>query len=64
MEEGDGVLVINDVSSDPRAILRPLISYAIIKNHAHDSVAHTRSFIRHDPQKIKAAIEELISTNI
>jgi oligoribonuclease (3'-5' exoribonuclease) len=60
MKEGDGVLVGNDIASDKRFIATPLLSHEVITYDTTDSVASTRSFIRHDSNKIAEAIHGLL----
>jgi uncharacterized cofD-like protein len=63
LEEGDGVLAKVTSTDDPRLIHKPLISHKIIPNNPHDTIAHLRSFIRHDSEKLKNAIEEILDKN-
>lgn len=60
MEEGDGVLTIDDMKEDTRVIRENLLSKNIIGTHAKDAVSHLRSFIRHDKDAFRKAIEKLI----
>lgn len=60
MKEGDGVLVINDLLEDKRIIPVAILSHDLVVRSATDSIANTRSFIRHDSKKIAEAIYNLI----
>lgn len=58
--EGDKVLVKNDMENDIRVNLVNLISHKINLKKENDLVANMRSYIRHDSEKIKEVIEEII----
>lgn len=60
MEEGDGVLVENDLLDDERVMLLPLLSHKIVIRAENDTIADTRSFIRHDSKKLSEAIYNLL----
>ncbi len=60
VEEGDGVMVLNDMKEDKRIISTPVLSHEIIVKSEHDNVASTRSFIRHDSKKIAEAVHNLL----
>ncbi len=60
MEEGDGVMVMNDLTDDKRIISVPILSHELVVKLATDTIANTRSFIRHDSQKISEAIHNLL----
>ncbi len=60
LQEGDGVLVKDDLK-DARVIRAPLLSTSIVRFNKADKIQHTRSFIRHDSQKIAACIQKIIS---
>lgn len=60
VEEGDGVMVLNDMEGDKRIVSAPVLSHEIIMKSEHDNVASTRSFIRHDSKKIAQAIYDLL----
>lgn len=60
MEEGDGVLSEDDMGSDPRAVRAGLLSTALVAVDKTDSIQNLRSFIRHDKDKFKQAIEKLL----
>ena len=57
-KEGDGVLVYNDME-DSRIILSPILSEEKTTQTGADAIAHTRSFIRHDSDKLAQAILSL-----
>jgi uncharacterized cofD-like protein len=58
LEEGDGVMVEDDLT-DTRTLRAPLLSHAIIETDSKDTV--TRSFIRHDSNKLAAIIGALVN---
>lgn len=60
MEEGDGVLPEDDLGSDPRVVRENLLSHAIISGEKADAVQGVRSFIRHDKEKFKEAIQKIL----
>lgn len=60
MVEGDGVMVVNDLVDDKRVISVPVLSHEIIINSPDDTIANTRSFIRHDSKKLAEAIYSLL----
>ncbi len=60
MEEGDGVLTVDDMGDDSRVVRVALLSHAIIKYNEADKIQHVRSFIRHDKDKFAKAIEKMI----
>lgn len=60
MKEGDGVMVINDMKGDERVISSAVLSHEIILGKESDSIAHTRSFIRHDSKKLAETIHSLL----
>lgn len=57
MEEGDGVLTIDDME-DSRIVRDKLLSYAIVNNSEKDK--QIRGFIRHDKDKLAKVILEII----
>lgn len=59
IEEGDGVMVVDDYIKE-NAVRAPLLSHALIRKTEGDAVHALRSFIRHDPQKLKDAIAKII----
>lgn len=60
MEEGDGVLVCNDMEGDVRVVACSLLSHDIVIEGKADVIASTRSFIRHDSKKLAEAIYRLV----
>ncbi len=60
LEEGDGVMVIDDMNNDSRTVRAPLLSNQVIEKDKSDTIAHSRSFIRHDSTLFASAIEKLI----
>lgn len=60
MEEGDGVMVLNDLLSDERLISVSVLSHEIVEQNKSDKVASARSYIRHDSTKIAEAIHNLL----
>jgi uncharacterized cofD-like protein len=61
IEEGDNVLVQNDMKDD-RVINRELLSHKINKFVEGDSLSNMRSFIRHDTEKVKSLVETIINS--
>jgi uncharacterized cofD-like protein len=57
MEEGDGVLAVDDMD-DTRIIRTKLLSHLIVKHGEQDK--YIRGFIRHDKDKIAQAIQKLL----
>ncbi|MBP6949193.1 MAG: YvcK family protein [Candidatus Pacebacteria bacterium] len=55
MEEGDGVLTVDDMGNDTRVIRDNLLSDTIITYNKADTVSGLRSFIRHDKTKLREA---------
>jgi uncharacterized cofD-like protein len=60
LEEGDGVLVEDD-SKDGRVIRESLLSHAFFVPTQGDKLGNTRSFIRHDSQKLARCIAKIIN---
>lgn len=58
--EGDGVMVLNNMHTDPRIIESNLISKKITVNQKKDVLASLRSFIRHDSVLLKEAVAKLL----
>jgi len=59
LKEGDGVLVIND-QKDNRVIKKSLLSHAFVIQKKEDKIGNTRSFIRHDSEKLVDCIKKII----
>lgn len=59
IQEGDGVLVKDDIN-DERVIREPLLSHLLPKLSKADILASTRSFIRHDSQKLADCVKKII----
>lgn len=59
LEEGDGVMVINDMK-DERVKGYDLLSHEMIRPNGADKVSSMRSFIRHDSDKLAEAIISLL----
>ncbi len=60
LQEGDGVLVDNDLSEDFRIINEKLLSHKIIEGGKGDKISGTRSIIRHDSNKLAEVIKKII----
>jgi 2-phospho-L-lactate transferase/gluconeogenesis factor (CofD/UPF0052 family) len=60
LQEGDGVLVIDDYKGS-NATRRALLSRAIITKEPGDAIHAMRSFIRHSSQSLAKAIVDIIS---
>ena len=59
LEEGDGVMVENDIN-DSRVVRKDLLSREVVKHVESDAVQAMRSFIRHDSNKLAEAIVSLL----
>jgi uncharacterized cofD-like protein len=59
LEEGDGVLVMDDFKDD-RVIRESLLSNSIFSYGKTDTLQNTRSFIRHDSKKLTECFEKII----
>lgn len=59
LEEGAGVIVENDMK-DPRVIEKKLLSYDVTVFDNSDTIQATRSFIRHNSDKLAEAIVVLL----
>lgn len=60
MEEGDGVLTIDDMKDDPRVVRENLLSHTVIVHSSNDKVGNLRSFIRHDKDKLRAVFAKIL----
>lgn len=60
LEEGDGVLVEDDLK-DSRVIRKPLLSHLFVVQNKADKIGATRSFIRHDSEKLAKSIFNIIN---
>lgn len=60
VKEGDGVMVGNDMEKDERVISVAVLSHELVTLGKHDTIANTRSFIRHDSKKIAEALHSLL----
>lgn len=60
LQEGDGVLVGNDLNSDHRVINEKLLSHKIIEGVKGDNISGTRSIIRHDSDKLATTIKNIV----
>lgn len=60
LQEGDGVLTQNTTPHDTRMVTESLISHYITPYNPKDSIAHLRSFIRHDSDKLGMVIQKII----
>lgn len=56
IKEGDGVLILNDMMNDERVQVCDLLSENIVKFDNKDKIQNTRSFIRHDLQKLQTQL--------
>lgn len=59
LQEGDGVLVIDDMSDD-RVVREALLSHSIVAFDKADKIQGIRSFIRHDSHKLANSIKKII----
>ena len=60
LEEGDGVLIEDDFD-DKRVIRESLLSHAFFANDKADTLEDSRSFIRHDSEKLAKCINKIIT---
>lgn len=60
MEEGDGVLTIDDMGDDKRVTRAELLYHTVLSYPESDVLKNTRSFIRHDRYKFSEAIAKLL----
>ena len=61
IEEGDGVLIEDDLGDDSRVVREPLLSPTFFVNSKGDTMK--RSFIRHDSKKLATCISKIIDKN-
>lgn len=59
LQEGDGVLVIDDYTGN-NAIRNSLLSHAVVSKQKGDVLHAIRSFIRHDSHKLATVIADII----
>ena len=59
LTEGDGVLIEDDLK-DKRVLRGKLISHAFVKQIKSDKIVNTRSFIRHDSEKLAKCVKKII----
>jgi uncharacterized cofD-like protein len=64
VQEGDGVLVTDDLQGDTRVIRAPLLARAVIQKTKGDVLHGLRSFIRHDPNKMVLAVKKVITKKL
>lgn len=55
-------LVKNEETSPERIWARPLLMDAVPSRDVNDAIAHTRSFVRHDPARVADALAEILSS--
>lgn len=60
MEEGDGVLTVDDMGNDIRAMRENLLSKKVIEINPADKIQHVRSFIRHNKDSFRDAIAKIL----
>ncbi len=60
LQEGDGVLVEDNLENDPRVIRQGLLSDALVLFNKADKVQSVRSFIRHDSNKLAKCVAGII----
>ncbi len=61
MEEGDGVLTIDDMGDDERVMRENLLYHDTVVYSNADALASTRSFIRHDRNKFRDVVTKIIT---
>ncbi len=59
LQEGDGVLVLDDYEGK-NAVRAPLLSHVLIKMQSGDTLHDMRSFIRHDSRQLAKAIMDIV----
>ncbi|MFZ2151957.1 MAG: gluconeogenesis factor YvcK family protein [Minisyncoccia bacterium] len=60
LQEGDGVLVVDDLPTNKKIFRLPLLSQGLISFQKTDALALSRSFIRHDSVLFAKVIEDLL----
>lgn len=60
MEEGDGVLTVDDMGDDVRVMREDLLYHDTITYPKTDIISGTRSFIRHDRNKFREVIAKIL----
>ena len=60
IEVGDGVMVYDDGAFNSRHVRTPLLSSVVVTHQPGDKIASVRSFIRHDSDLLRAAIQSLL----
>lgn len=60
LQEGDGVLVENDLTNDNRVLEGNFLSHNTFEGCAGDGIASTRSIIRHDGEALARTVEHII----
>lgn len=63
LQEGDGVMVENDLDNHHTVVQGNLLSHKIVENTKGDVVAETRSIIRHDSNKLAEVISGLMKNS-
>ena len=61
LQEGDGVLVVDDLPTNKKIFRSPLLSQGLVSFQKTDAIASSRSFIRHDSVLFAKAIESLFT---
>ena len=61
IEEGDGVLVLDDYE-EKNVVRIPLLSHRLVVKEKGDALSSVRGFIRHDSKKLAEAIRSIINT--
>lgn len=60
MEEGDGVLTLDDMGDDVRVVREKLLSKKVVIASSVDVISSTRSFIRHSREGFRDAIAKML----
>lgn len=60
LQEGDGVLVVDDLPTNKKVIRQPLLSEKLVTFEKSDAIAAVRSFIRHDSDLFMQAIKNIL----
>ena len=61
IQEGENVLVENNMESDSRVLVRNILSTNILHEDKNDKLSSQRAFIRHDSEKLSESVRDIIS---
>ena len=60
MEEGDGVLTIDDMENDARVVRENLLSHTVVRRNPADTLSSVKGYIRHDKDSFAQAVVKMI----